>query len=229
MPSASCISTRAASSNGSLPRERLRPGPEKPVPPQIARQPDDRVDPDRLHDLRRARRILPRLHRRRGCRRRGPDDHRQQDQLHPADADRLLQSRARGRRGPAGDLRQLVRRLLSGPEELHHGARDRAEHLFRRLPQRIRRSARPASGLHPRPRQRGGRRKTGAEMGLEDRRSHSHLRATSSARRAAAIPGTSPLPASSRARSSTSTPTSCCSSTPISTRPAVSARTPSAG
>ena len=34
----------------------------------------------------------------------------------------------------AGDLRQLVRRLLSGPEELHHGARDRAEHLFRRVP-----------------------------------------------------------------------------------------------
>ena len=49
-----CISTRAGSSNGSLPRERFRPGPEKPVPPQIARDPDDRVDPDRLHDLRRA-------------------------------------------------------------------------------------------------------------------------------------------------------------------------------
>ena len=32
------------------------------------------------------------------ARRRGPADHRQQDQLHPADADRLLQSRARGRR-----------------------------------------------------------------------------------------------------------------------------------
>ncbi len=47
------------------------------------------------------------------------------------------------------------------------------EHLFRRLSQRIRRSARAASGLHPRPRQRGGRRKTGAEMGLEDRRPHS--------------------------------------------------------
>ena len=57
MPSACCISTRAGSSNRSLPRERLRPRPEKPVPPQIARDLDDRVDPDRLHDLRRARRI----------------------------------------------------------------------------------------------------------------------------------------------------------------------------
>ena len=85
------------------------------------------------------------------------------------------------------------------------------------------------SGLHPRPRQRGGRRKAGAEMGLEDRRPHSHPEQHLQPEAAAATPGTSPLPASSRARSSTSTPTSCCSSTPISTRPAVSARTPSAG
>ena len=55
------------------------------------------------------------------------------------------------------------------------------------------------------------------------------LQATSSPSAAADIPGISPSPASSRARRIMSTPISCCSNTPISTRPAPSARTRSAG
>ena len=104
MRSVSCISTRAASSNRSWPRERFRPGAEKPVPPQIARRLDDRVDPGRVHDLRRARRILSRLHIGRGPRCRRSPDHGQQDQLHPADADRLFQPRAGIGGGAAGHL-----------------------------------------------------------------------------------------------------------------------------
>ena len=53
--------------------------------------------------------------------------------------------RARRRRA-AGDLRQLVRRLLPGPEEFHGRAGGRARDLLRRLPQRVRPAAGAAAG-----------------------------------------------------------------------------------
>ena len=225
MPSASCISTRAVSSNGSLPHERLRPGPEN----LFRRKLRASLMIVSILIAFMIFGVLAGFYRAAGeTRRRGPADHRQQDQLHPADADRLFHSRARGGRGAAGDLRQLVRRLLSGPEELHHGARDRAEDLFRRLPQRIRGCAR--SSFRPSCATAAARwsakawRRNGAGRSATASRCEQHLQPEERRRTwdltiAGIVKG----------KAEHVDTNFLCSSTPISTRPARSARTPSAG
>ena len=176
---------------------------QEPVSPQAARDPDDRLDLDRVHDLRRARRASSARSRPaqdRAARR--PPDRRQQDQFHPAAADRLFQSRRASFDGVrAGHPRQLVRRLLSGPEELHDRAGGRAGDLLGRLRQRVRHSAggprRPSSASAPA----RWSANAGGQIWLEGRRPYADRRATSSSRRTAArTPGTSPSSASSRPR-----------------------------
>ena len=131
MRSARSISTRAASSSRSSRHERFRPGPQEPVPQQAARRPDDRLDPGGVHDLRRAREPSSTAFT-------ADEDRSAADRLVTVNKINFTQplpiayyNRVRAVQGVrAGHPRQLVRRLLPGPQERadRHGGRARDLH-----------------------------------------------------------------------------------------------------
>ena len=119
-----------ASSRRSSRRERLRSHPQESVPQEAARRADDRLDPHRLCDLRRAARLRTRLQRGRGQspRTTGWSCVNKINFTQPLPISYF--NRVRGIEGVRlGHPRQLVRRLLPGSEELPDRVRGRAGDL----------------------------------------------------------------------------------------------------
>ena len=175
---ARCTSTRATSSRRSSRRERLRPHPQEFVPQEVARRPDDRLDhrsPSLIFG------VLAAFERAfdagEDVAARRPPGGRQQDQFHPAAADRLLRTASAASTACAsvthanwfGGYYQDPKNFLivfAVEPETYMDALPRRPRIFRR-----RRGAafvRDAQG-------RTGRRDAGAQTGLEGRRPHSDL------------------------------------------------------